>query len=224
MEINPKKIAGEYAASLIKEGMVVGLGTGSTAYWAIEKIGEMVNRSGLGIKAISSSKKSEEQARSLNIPIISFAETDQIDITIDGADEVDPGKNLIKGGGGALLREKIVAFNSNKLIIIVDETKLVKQLGKFPVPVEIAIFGWEKTMQNLADLQSQPRLRLSDKEPYMTDNGNYIIDCSFQQIEHPESLHHKINAIPGVLENGLFIQLAKLIIVGYKDGRVVQIE
>ena len=224
MEINSKKIAGEFAASLIRDGMVVGLGTGSTAYWAIEKIGEMVSRSDLNIKAISSSKKSEEQAKSLNIPIITFAEADHIDITIDGADEVDPRKNLIKGGGGALLREKIVAHNSKKLIIIVDETKLVKELGKFPVPAETAIFGWQRTMKNLADLGSQPKLRLSDDAPFITDNGNYIIDCSFHQIGNPELLHQKINAIPGVLDNGLFIQMASMIVVGCKDGTIRTID
>ncbi|MFI5151970.1 MAG: ribose-5-phosphate isomerase RpiA [Chitinophagales bacterium] len=224
MAINPKKLAGDYAASFVRDGMLVGLGTGSTAYWAIEKIGEMVGHSGLRIRAVSSSKKSEEQARSLKIPIVSFSDTDLIDITIDGADEVDPDKNLIKGGGGALLREKIVAFNSRKLIIIVDDSKLVKQLGRFPVPVETAIFGWERTKENLAGLGCQPNLRMSDIGPFITDNGNYIIDCSFRKIEDPELLQQKINLIPGVLENGLFIHLASMVIVGHQDGRVKQID
>ncbi len=218
--MNPKQIAADKAVSFIESGMIVGLGTGSTAYWAIERIGEKMKTGGLRIKAIATSTRSEEQAISLGIPILSFAEIDQIDITIDGADEADTALNLIKGGGGALLREKIVASNSRQLIIIADESKLVKHLGKFALPVEVAVFGWEKTFQKLRPLGCTPQLRMSDNHPYMTDNSNYIVDCAFGEIADPAGLHEKINAITGVVENGLFINLTSALIAGYKDGEV----
>jgi len=200
--------------------MTVGLGTGSTAYWAIEMIGEKVKKNELQIKAVATSKRSEEQARSLNIPIVSFAQIDQIDITIDGADETDEQLNLIKGGGGALLREKIVASNSKELIIIVDESKLVKHLGKFPLPVETVVFGWEKVFQKLKALGCVPKLRMENDHPYITDNSNYIIDCAFGEIINPAALHEKLNAMVGVVENGLFINLAYKVIAGFENGKV----
>jgi len=172
---------------------------------------------GLKIKAIATSKRSEEQARGLGIPIFSFADIDMLDITIDGADEVDQNMNLIKGGGGALLREKIVASNSRQLIIIADESKLVKHLGKFWLPVETAIFGWEKTLKKLAALDCTPHLRSSNETPYITDNGNYIVDCDFREIIHPEILHEQINSIVGVMENGLFVKMTSKVVVGYEN-------
>ncbi len=218
--MNAKKIAAEHAVTLVESGMVVGLGTGSTAYWAIEKIGERVKSGKLKIRAIATSNRSEEQALSLGIPIITFADIDQIDITIDGADEADHALNLIKGGGGALLREKIVASNSRKMIVIADERKLVRHLGKFPLPVETNIFGWEKTFQRLESLGCIPTLRMEGERPYITDNNNYIIDCSFGEISDPPALHDRINAIVGVVENGLFIGLASKLIAGCDDGQV----
>ncbi len=193
--MNTKQLAAEKAVSFIKDGMAVGLGTGSTAYFAIEKIGARIKEEGLKLSAIATSKRSEEQARSLNIPIVSFAEIDKLDITIDGADEVDEQLNLIKGGGGALLREKIVASNSKQLIIVVDETKLVQHLGKFLLPVEVTIFGWEITLKNLECLNCEPQLRMADKQPYITDNNNYIIDCDFEEILFPAKLHNEINFV-----------------------------
>jgi ribose 5-phosphate isomerase A len=216
--MNAKKNAADKAVSFLKSGMTVGLGTGSTAYWAIERIGERVTQEGLQIRAIATSTKSEEQARSLGIPIFSFADIDSIDITIDGADEADAELNLIKGGGGALLREKIVASNSKQLIIIVDQSKLVEHLGKFPLPVEIAVFGWEKTTEKLQSLGCTPKLRMKDQLPFLTDNGNYISDCFFGEIKRPHLLHDQINSIVGVMENGLFINLATRLIVGFEDG------
>jgi ribose 5-phosphate isomerase A len=218
--MNPKQLAAEKALSFIKSGMIVGLGTGSTAYWAIEMIGEKVKKNELQIKAIATSKRSEEQARSLGIPIVSFAEIDQIDITIDGADEADEQLNLIKGGGGALLREKIVASNSRELNIIVDESKLVKHLGKFSLPVETVVFGWEKVFQKLKALGCVPKLRMENNHPYITDNSNYIIDCAFGEIQDPPALHEKINSIVGVVENGLFIHLATKVIAGFENGDI----
>src|ERR1700742_4249667 len=146
--VNGKKIAAGKAIGYIKDGMTLGLGTGSTAYWAIQGIGEMV-KNGLSVRAVATSVQSENIARELQIPIVPFAEIDRLDITIDGADEVDQQLNLVKGGGGALLREKIVASATRFYIIIVDESKLVTQLGKFPLPVEIAPFAWELTRRRL---------------------------------------------------------------------------
>lgn len=216
--MNSKKTAADKAITMVQNGMVLGLGTGTTAHWAIEGIGRRIKQEGLKLEAIATSKQSEIQARSLGIPILTFADTDQIDLTIDGADEVDPQKNLIKGGGGALLREKIVASNSKRLVIIVDEKKLVDVLGSFPLPVEVAVFGWEKTSKKLSVLGCTTVLRMVDDIPFITDNGNYIIDCHFLKIPDPGTTHEKINAITGVMENGLFIHMASQIVVGYEDG------
>ena len=145
--INAKQLAAEKAVSFLENGMTIGLGTGSTAWWAIEKIGEKVKKEGWKIRAIATSVRSEEQARSLGIPIYGFAELGTIDVTIDGADEADAHLHLIKGGGGALLREKIVATNSRQMIVVADASKEVKTLGKFPLPVEVVLFGWERTFE-----------------------------------------------------------------------------
>jgi ribose 5-phosphate isomerase A len=199
--------------------MTVGLGTGSTAYWAIQKIGELV-KGGLNIRAVATSEKSEQLARQLEIPIIAFTDIDEIDVTIDGADEIDPGLNVIKGGGGALLREKIVAAASRELIIIVDESKAVERLGAFPLPVEIAQFGAEMTMRQLRKLGCTLQLRGAGDKPFVTDNGNFIADCSFGSIEDPVTLHDRINRIVGVVDNGLFIGMANQAVIGYEDGSV----
>ncbi len=218
-----KKIAAERAVDYIQDGMIVGLGTGSTANWAIQRIGHKIKK-GLNIRAIATSKDSEIMARGLGIQLITFSEMEVINITIDGADEVDNEWNLIKGGGGALLREKIVASASQKLVIIVDESKLVNRLGKFPLPVEVVKFGYEMTIRNLNKLGCDPKLRVLGNRPYITDNGNYIIDCDFKTIEQPAELHNEINMIPGVVDNGLFINIARNVIVGYNDGTVKELE
>lgn len=217
-QIHPgKKAAGEKAATFIQPGMTIGLGTGSTAYWAIEKIGALVAE-GLQIQAIATSVQSERQAMGLGIPLISFAELDHIDVDIDGADEVDEHLNLIKGGGGALLREKIIASASKKMIVVVDESKLVKRLGKFPLPLEVIPFGWEVTIRKIQDLGCRATVRTKDDQPFITDNGNYIIDCRFAEIISPASLNDQLKAIPGVVETGLFIGIAAMAIIGYADG------
>ncbi len=222
--MNIKRMVADSAVEFIQDGMIVGLGTGSTTYWAIQKLGEKV-KEGMKIKAIATSKESESLARELKIPIIPFLDIGQIDITIDGADEVDSNLNLIKGGGGALLREKIVATASKKLIIIVDETKLVKQLGKFPLPVEVIPFGLKATKNTIENLGCKGEIRTTDgKNKYQTDNGNYIIDCNFGNIENPEEINQCINMIPGVVDNGLFIKLANRILVAYKNGEIDSIK
>jgi len=218
--MNTKKMAAEEAVALIKDGMIVGLGTGSTAYWAIAKIGQRVKK-GLNIRAIATSKESEAFARELNIPIVTFSEVNEIDITIDGADEVDSNLNLIKGGGGALLREKIIATASEKLIVVVDEGKLVKILGAFPLPLEVIPFGVESTRSKIENLGCKTEIRMTDKfEKFITDNGNFILDCEFFMVKNPKKISHELNRIPGVVDSGLFIGLAHKVFVGRQNGSV----
>lgn len=221
--MNAKRIAAERAVDYIQDGMVVGLGTGSTAYWAILKLASKV-KEGLTIRAIATSIQSEMLAKENGIPFTSFSEIKEIDITIDGSDEVNPDLNLIKGGGGALLREKIVAASSRQFIVVVDESKLVDTLGKFPLPVEIIPFGYETTIKRLQNLGCEPVLRIHDERVFVTDNGNYIVDCHFMNIEDPKRLHQQINQIPGVVDNGLFVDMADQIIVGYHNGDVKEIK
>jgi ribose 5-phosphate isomerase A len=215
--VNGKKIAAGKAIEYIRNGMTLGLGTGSTAYWAIQGIGEQV-KNGLSVRAIATSLQSESLARELGIPIVAFSEIDHVDITIDGADEVDEGLNLIKGGGGALLREKIVASATRFYIIIVDESKLVQYLGKFPLPVEIAPFGWELTQRRLRELGGNPRMRMAGDQPFLTDNQHYILDCDFGLIKDPTKLHEQVSGITGVMEDGFFINMANIVIAGSPGG------
>lgn len=221
--MNAKQAAAEQAVEQVEDGMIVGLGTGTTSVYAIRRLGERV-AAGLRIQAVASSAHSEALARELGIAIIPFASVEEIAITIDGADEVDDGHNLIKGGGGALLREKILAANSKRLVIIVDESKLVRTLGKFPLPVEITPFAYELTLRRLAALNCEPQLRANPQgETFVTDNGNYIADCSFAAIADPERLSPRIHAIPGVVEHGLFVKMAAAVIVGSDDGTTRQL-
>lgn len=218
--MDAKRAAAEKAVELIKEGMFVGLGTGSTAYWAIQIIGERI-KEGLGIKAFASSLATQQLAREASIPLASFADTEQIDLTIDGADEVDEQGNLIKGGGGALLREKMLAFNSQSFIVIVDKTKMVKQLGRHPLPVEITPFGTAFTLHHLKKLGCVPQLRFTNGKEFVTDNGNRIADCLFNQIADPAWLNTQLHLIPGVVETGLFLNsMVTSIIIGSEDGSV----
>ena len=213
-----KKQAAEKAVQYIEDGMIIGLGTGSTVEFAIKKIGEMV-KEGLKIEGIPTSLKTKRLATDLKIPLIELDDRVEIDLTFDGADEVDSNLNLIKGGGGALTREKIIAYHSKKVIIIVDETKIVKGLGcdSF-LPVEVTKFGWSATKKVLEGLGCTGELRKIMDEAFITDNQNYIIDCDFGKITDPEALEKEINNIPGVLDNGLFIGLADQVIVGSKQG------
>lgn len=217
-----KRVAAEKSVEYILDGMVVGLGTGTTVYWAIQKIGKKIKH-GLKIKAVATSINSENLAKELEIPLIPLSEIEEIDITIDGADEVDDEWNLIKGGGGALLREKIIASFSKELVIVIDESKKVNRLGKFPLPVEIVKFGHEITQRRLSALGCKPQIRVTDNKPFITDNGNFVVDCFFGRIDQPRELHNVINMIPGVVDNGLFINIAKKVIVGYQDGSVKEL-
>jgi ribose 5-phosphate isomerase A len=216
--VNGKKIAAGKAVEYVKNGMTLGLGTGSTAYWAIQGIGDLVQQ-GLTVRAVATSMQSDALARERGIPMVPFAEIDHIDLTIDGADEVDEQLNLIKGGGGALLREKIVAAATRFYIIIVDESKLVRQLGKFPLPVEVAPFGWELTERRLKALGCIPKMRMTaDNKPFLTDNSHYILDCAFGNIPDPALLHQQVSGITGVMEDGFFNGMADVVVVGSTGG------
>jgi ribose 5-phosphate isomerase A len=214
-----KKLAGEKAVEQIENDMIVGLGTGSTIEYSLKKLGKLV-RDGLRIKGIPTSIHTQRIAKDYKIPLTTLEENPIIDLTIDGADEVDGNLNLTKGGGGALTREKIIAFNSKKLIIVIDDSKIVKALGiDFALPVEVLKFGWTSTKKNLEDFGCQVELRkVMGDEPFITDNSNYILDCDFNRIDNPTQLEMDLNNIPGVVENGLFVGLVDEVIVGGKQG------
>ena len=213
-----KQAAGRAAAKLVRDGDVVGLGTGSTAYFAVVALGERV-RAGLKIVGIPTSVKTGDLARQLGIPLTTLDETPQIDITLDGADEVDPRLNLIKGGGGALLREKVIATATKNMVVVVDSSKVVPVLGKFPLPIEVISFARTVVENKIVSLGASPKLRTkTDGSPYLTDNGNQILDCSFGQIADPAVLALILSDTPGIVEHGLFIGLAKVALVGRGDA------
>lgn len=221
-----KKAAAEGAVKYVKSGMVVGLGTGSTTYYAIKKIGELIRDKELtGIIGIPSSVQSEELAKEFNIPLTTFDKHTEIDITIDGADEVDENLNLIKGGGGALLREKVLAQATKKEIIIVDESKLSKILGtKWIVPIEIIRFALKVESEFLESIGGKPKLRISENnKPFITDEGNYILDTNFGEIENPGILAQQLESRAGIVEHGLFINLVSEVIVATTEGiRIIE--
>ncbi len=221
-----KQLAGEYAANLIADGMLVGLGEGTTAYWAVRRVADRLRDGSLrGITAIACSLNVERHARELGIPIASFDERTRIDITIDGADEVDPQINLIKGAGGALLREKIVAEASAREIIVVDESKLSTALGvRWPVPVEVLPFAAGPVARFLAGLGGTPRLRTqAGGARYLTDQRNLIFDTSFGPISDPSALAARLDGRAGLVAHGLFIGLAtEIVIAGPRGIRHVQ--
>jgi len=219
--ISEKQLCAEAACDYVKDGMIVGLGTGTTAEFAVRKIGKLV-RDGLSIRGIPTSNRTKELAEAESIPLIDFSESMFIDLTIDGADEIDGNLNMIKGGGAALLQEKIVASVSKEEIIVVNRTKLVDQLGVFPLPVEVIPFGWQVVFNQLESLQGNPDLRLNKGKPLVTDQGNYIIDCHFRKIQNPKLLEHQLNMIPGVVENGLFIKLCTKMIIA--DGEQLTVK
>ena len=219
--ISEKQRSAEAACEYVKDGMIVGLGSGSTTEFAVKKIGELV-RNGLSIRGIPTSDATKILAESEGIPLIDFSETMFIDLTIDGADEIDANLNMIKGGGAALLREKIVASASREEIIIVSSSKLVQQLGAFPLPVEVIPFGWQVVFNQLESLQGNPELRLKQGQPSVTDQGNFIVDCHFRKIENPEQLEQHLNMIPGVVENGLFINLCTRMIMADGENIIIK--
>ena len=214
-----KQAAAVKAAAQLENGMIVGLGSGSTATLAVAAIGQRV-KEGLRITGIPTSELTAGHAHDINIPLSTLGEYPQVDVTIDGADEVELGAlNLIKGGGGNQLREKIVAYASERLLIVVDDTKIVQQLGAHKVPVEVAQFGWQATEKHLSKLGATPTLRLdSAGKPYITDGGNFILDCAFGLIPSPADLQSKLDGVVGVVEHGLFIGRTSQVFVGHPDG------
>jgi len=216
--MNLKQAAGERAAEYVEDGMVLGLGTGSTVYYTILKVGELV-KDGYELIGIPTSRATEELARSLGIQLGTLEDYPEIDLTIDGADEVDPDLNLIKGMGGALVREKIVAASSRKEIIVVDGTKMVRQLGtRSPLPVEVIPFGRRFVHDRLTVFGGRPELREREHKPFVTDNGNQILDTTFDSITNPAGLERNINNLPGVVENGLFLEMADTVIIASDSG------
>jgi ribose 5-phosphate isomerase A len=207
--------------------MRVGLGTGSTAAWLVRCLGEMVQGDGLDIVGVPTSTRTAELARQVGIKITSLDEAKWLDVTIDGTDEFDGELNLIKGGGGALLQEKIVATASDRMIVIADKTKQVETLGAFPLPVEVVPFGWqttkaliEETLSSLDVLGDTSSLRMNNDTPFITDEGNFIIDLHLGRIGNARQFGMVVNQIPGVVENGLFIDICDVVIIGHGDGRV----
>ena len=217
-EEDEKRIAGEAAVELVKDGMAVGLGTGSTVRYFIQRLGQIA-REGIRIVGVPTSMQTERLAVQAGIKVGTLEDHPNLDLTVDGADEVDPNLDLIKGLGGALFREKIVAKASKRFVVVVDSSKMVESLGeKTPVPVEVHVFGWKATMGWLSDIGCKPTLRKSGMNPYITDNGNFIVDCAFGGIPDPAALEETINNIPGAVQNGIFAGMANLAIVGKAGG------
>ena len=219
-----KKKVGEYAATFVEPGTIIGVGTGTTAYWLIMTLGAQV-REGFDIRAVPTSRQTEELARSQGIPLTTLNDVDRLALTIDGADEVDPRMQLIKGGGGALLQEKMVAAASERMIVIADEQKLVEHLGKFPLPIEFITFGWKQVQRRLVSLGcAESALRMKEGQIFISDQGHYILDAHFGLISDAKWLGDALHNIPGVVEHGLFIGLATEILVGFSDGTVKEIK
>lgn len=216
-----KEIAARASLKYVHDGQVVGLGSGSTATIAIRLLGERV-RAGLKIRGIPSSVASHDLAQQLGIPLITFEDAQEIDVTIDGADEFDPALNLIKGGGGAMLREKVVAFASRQLVIVTDSSKQVAVLGKFPVPVEVIGFAEPLIARKISDLGAKVVRRMDPTgKPYVTDEGHHILDCQFGQIPDPATLSRTLSEMPGLVEHGLFIGMASVVLMA-KTGAGVE--
>ena len=220
-----KYAAAKHASDLVETGMRVGLGTGSTAAWLLRCLGDRVRDEGLDIKGVATSSRTAQLAREVGLDVQTLEQVPHLDVTIDGADEFDPALNLIKGGGGALLQEKIVAMASDKMIVITDASKDVATLGAFWLPVEVLQFGWQTTQRLIEDRLAALDMsgkeisrRMSDAAPYVTDEGNFILDLQLGQIPDAPALALKLNQIPGVVENGLFIDICTQVLIGHADG------
>lgn len=222
-----KFVAAKRACEFVHNGMKLGLGTGSTAAWMVRCLAERVNKEGLKVKGVPTSIQTADLAKKLGIEVITLDSAGQLDLTIDGTDEFDDNLNLIKGAGGALLREKIVASASNKMIVIADDAKGVERLGRFPLPVEVLNFGFKSSqllIQALLEFQdvdsSIIKTRMAGDLPFVTDEGNHILDLYLGRIGDAAALSLALNQVPGVVENGLFVKLCDVVIVGLADGTV----
>jgi ribose 5-phosphate isomerase A len=223
-----KFLAAQRAVGFVENGMRIGLGTGSTAAWMVRCLAERIRSEGLRVKGVPTSTRTAELAREVGVPVMSLDEAKWLDLTIDGADEFDGRLNLIKGGGAALLQEKIVATASDQMIVIADAAKEVAALGAFPLPVEVIPFGWqttkalvEETLVGLDVMNHDVTLRMIGDRPLVTDEANYILDLHLMRIGNPRQLALVLNQIPGVVENGLFIDICDVAVIGHPDGRVV---
>jgi ribose 5-phosphate isomerase A len=217
-----KEAAGRAAAEFVQDGMTVGLGTGSTVYFTLQRLGERVHEEKLAIVGVPTSVDTEIKARAFGIPLATLSEVETIDLTIDGADEIDASFDMIKGGGGALLREKVVAALSKREVIVVDRSKVVERLGvRFLLPVEVVPFARATVARKIAGLGATWTLRMREaREVYLTDNGNEILDCKFPGgIADAPKLERALDEIPGVVESGLFVGLAHLLVLGDEEGR-----
>ncbi len=221
-DVNVAKRAAAFAAAdLVQDGMKIGLGSGSTFLFVIERLAERMKNQGLKVTGVPSSKATEAAALAAGIPLLSLDDVDRLDLAIDGADEVDPQKNLIKGGGGAHVRERIVAAAAKEMIVIVDDKKFVPVLGKaFLLPVEVLQFGWKQTERLIAITGCKPVRRERDGAPFVTDNGNFILDCKYDGIEDPAWLDTQLNALTGVVDHGLFVRMAGRIVTADPQGKV----
>ncbi len=215
---NEKRLAGYAAADYVADGMAVGLGTGSTVAYFLEALGKRVQDEGLRLRGVPTSEDTAAKCRAAGIELTDFSQVKSLDVAIDGADEIDARFNMIKGGGGALLREKIVLTAAQKRIIIADSSKRVERLGAFPLPVEVLPFGYEYVAGTIAQTGVTPSLRGGAGSPKLTDNGNYVLDCPYGEIGDPQALNGVLKNIPGVVETGLFLGLLDVLIVGVGDG------
>ena len=216
--INLKEQVGIKAAEFVTDGMIVGLGTGSTAYYFVAELGRRIKEEGLQITAVTTSSMTYEQAEGLGIPLKAIDDVEVVDLTVDGADEVDPALNGIKGGGGALLMEKIVATNSKDCIWIVDESKQVETLGAFKLPVEVVQYGAENLFRHFEKKGYSPAYREKDGQRFVTDQGNFIIDLDLKVIPDTEALAEELDRTVGVVDHGLFLGMVSKVIVGTPEG------
>lgn len=222
-----KFVAARRAVDLVEDGMKLGLGTGSTAAWMVRCLAERVRDEGLRVTCVPTSTRTAELARELGLAVIGLDQAGWLDLTIDGTDEFDADLTLIKGGGGALLMEKIVATASDRMVVITDATKEVRTLGAFALPVEVVPFGWQASRLLVEELLgamdvmgTQAALRMNGAVPFVTDEGNHILDLALGRIGNPRQLSLALNQVPGVVENGLFIDICDAVVVGHADGRV----
>lgn len=217
--VNLKEQVGQKAVDFIEDGMIVGLGTGSTVYYLVEALAKKIKEENISVRCVTTSVRTQEQAESLGITIEDLDAVPYIDVTIDGADEFDPNFNGIKGGGAAHLYEKIVAINSRENIWIVDESKQVEQLGKFPLPLEVIKYGSEKLLHRLEEDNLSPKWRLDDEgNKLLTDDNNYVIDLHLEKINDPSELARQLDSYVGIVEHGLFLGITDRVIVGYPEG------
>lgn len=217
-EVN-KQAAAKASLKYVREGTVLGLGSGSTMYYFLKELGSLV-KSGFDVKGVPTSQRTAGWAKDFGIPLVELKRHTAVDMAIDGANQVSEDVHLLKGGGGSLVREKIVDASANELVILVDESKCVHQIHDTDLPVEVLPFGWEKTALIIEKLGYEPVLRYKDVSPFISDNGNYILDCRFNIIENPQKAHWQLKEITGVVDTGLFIGMADRVIIGKEEGTV----